>query len=328
VKIAVDAMGGDHAPGEIVKGVLQAAADPALELLLVGREETVAPLLHKAGPAGKRVRLVHATEVVEMDESPVTAVRRKKDASLVVCGELVRSGEADAMVSAGNTGAGMAVGLMKLGRVPGIDRPAIAAVMPARRGRIVLLDSGANVDCDAENLVQFALMGRIYAEEVLGITHPRVGLLNIGEEECKGNELSRAAYERLREAPLCFVGNVEGRELFAGRADVVVCDGFVGNVVLKVGEGVAELLIGLVKDQLREQPLFKLPAALLGPVLRRVKRRTDYAEYGGAPLLGINGICIISHGRSNGWAIANAIRAAGEAVKHGIVDKIRRQIAG
>jgi glycerol-3-phosphate acyltransferase PlsX len=171
-------------------------------------------------------------------------------------------------------------------------------------------------------------MGSIYAQEVLGISHPRVGLLNIGEEACKGNELARATYELLREAPICFVGNVEGRAFFAGAADVVVCDGFVGNVLIKTGQGVAELLTGLVKEQLRRQPLFKVPAFLLGPALRRVRRRTDYAEYGGAPLLGINGVCIIGHGRSNGRAILNAIRAAGEAVKHGIVDKIRRQVAG
>jgi phosphate acyltransferase len=326
VRIAVDAMGGDHAPAEVVAGVLKAVDDPSLELLLVGREDAVAPLLARGGPAASRVRLVPAAGVVTMEDSPATAVRRKKDASLVICGDLVASGEADAMVSAGNTGAGMAVGLMKLGRIPGIDRPAIATILPTLKGRAVLLDSGANVDCDVSNLVQFAMMGAVYAEEVLGISHPRVGLLNIGEEACKGNELARAAHEQLQQAPLCFIGNVEGRALYAGHADVVVCDGFVGNVALKVSQGVAELLTGLVKEQLRAQPLFKLPALLLSPALRRVRSRTDYAEYGGAPLLGINGVCIIAHGRSNARAILNAIRAAGEAVKHGIVDKIRRQI--
>jgi glycerol-3-phosphate acyltransferase PlsX len=319
-------MGGDHAPEAVVSGALRAAADPELQILLVGREDAVSPLLKKAGPAGERVRLVPASEVVAMDESPAAAVRRKEDASLVVCARLVRDGEAQAMVSAGNTGAGMAAGAMILKRVPGIDRPAIATVLPTLTGRAVLVDSGANVDCTPQNLLQFAMMGRIYAEEVLGIPTPRVALLNIGEEECKGNDLTRGAYSLLSEAPLCFVGNVEGRHLFAGHADVVVCDGFTGNIVLKVGQGVAELLFGLVKDQLRRQPIFKIPAAMLAPALRQVQRRTDYAQYGGAPLLGINGVCIISHGRSNGSAIANALRVAGEAVKHGIVDKIRRQI--
>jgi glycerol-3-phosphate acyltransferase PlsX len=326
VKIAVDAMGGDHAPEAVVSGVLKAAADPELQILLVGREDVVAPLLKRAGPVADRVRLVPASEVVAMDESPAAAVRRKEDASLVVCARLVRDGEAQAMVSAGNTGAGMAAGTMILKRVPGIDRPAIATVLPTLTGRTVLVDSGANVDCTPQNLLQFAMMGRIYAEELLGVDKPRVGLLNIGEEESKGNDLTRAAYALLADAPLCFVGNVEGRQLYAGHADVVVCDGFTGNVALKISQGVVELLFGLVKDQLRRQPIFKIPAAMLAPALRQVQKRTDYAQYGGAPLLGINGVCIISHGRSNGSAIANALRVAGEAVKHGIVDKIRRQI--
>jgi glycerol-3-phosphate acyltransferase PlsX len=326
LRIAVDAMGGDHAPEAVVSGVLEAAADPELQILLVGREETVAPLLRKAGPAAERVRLVPASDVVTMDESPAAAVRRKEDASLVVCARLVRDGEAQAMVSAGNTGAGMAAGTMILKRVPGIDRPAIATVLPTRSGGTVLVDSGANVDCTPHNLLQFAMMGKIYAEEVLGIRQPRIGLLNIGEEPCKGNDLIRAAYGLLAEAPLCFVGNVEGRQLYAGHADVVVCDGFTGNIALKVSQGVVELLFGLVQDQLKRQPIYRIPAAMLAPALRQVQKRTDYAQYGGAPLLGINGVCIISHGRSNGSAIASALRVAGEAVKHGIVDKIRRQI--
>jgi glycerol-3-phosphate acyltransferase PlsX len=193
-------------------------------------------------------------------------------------------------------------------------------------GRTVLVDSGANVDCTPQNLLQFAMMGKIYAEEVLEIEKPRIGLLNIGEEECKGNDLTRATYALLEEAPLCFVGNVEGRCLYAGHADVVVCDGFTGNVALKISQGVRDLLFGLVEDQLRRQPIYKIPAFMLAPALREIQKRTDYAQYGGAPLLGINGVCIISHGRSNGSAIANALRVAGEAVKHGIVDKIRRQI--
>lgn len=328
MRIAVDAMGGDHAPQEVVSGVLKAADNPDLELLLVGREDAVGPLLQKARPAPGRVRLIPASEVVGMDEPPAAAVRRKRDASLVVCARLVRAGEAEAMVSAGNTGAGMAAGLLELGRIPGIERPAIATVLPSLKGRVVLLDAGANVDCSPENLLQFAYMGQVYAEELLGIARPRVGLLNIGEEACKGNDLTRAAHALLRDSRLCFVGNVEGRDVFAGKADVVVCDGFTGNVLLKTAQGVRELLVGLVTEQLRCRPLYKLPAALLAPALRQVRARTDYAQYGGAPLLGIDGVCIIGHGRSSSWAVANALRVAQEAVNHGIVDKIRRQIGG
>jgi glycerol-3-phosphate acyltransferase PlsX len=334
VRIAVDAMGGDRAPGAIVAGALQAAQDPKLEIILVGRRESVEPLLarhaktegRRSSSAGKkRLRVVHASEVIEMDEPGAQAVRRKKDSSMVVCAELVREGEADAFVSAGNSGAGMAAGLMKLGRIAGVDRPAIATVLPSlsTAGKVVVLDAGANPDCDPHNLLQFALMGTIYAEEVLGIRHPRVGLLSNGEEDSKGNELTRATFPLLAAAPICFAGNVEGRELFNGKADVVVCDGFVGNVVLKLGEGVVELLRRMVKDELKAAPWLMIPGIFLAPAMARIERRTDYATYGGAPLLGVNGVCIISHGRSSPLAMANAIRAAREAVCHAIVDKIR-----
>jgi phosphate acyltransferase len=326
VTIAVDAMGGDHAPGEIVRGALLAAADPQIRILLVGREEAIRAAMGPGGHAGS-VETVCASEVIEMHESPAQAVRRKKDASLAVCGDLVRSGRADAMVSAGNTGAAMAVALTKWGRISGIDRPAIVTVLPTLKGRVAVLDSGANVDCSAQNLLQFGLMGSVYSEAVLGVSEPRVGILSNGEEVGKGNEQIRAAYAILSECSVKFVGNVEGRELFHGRADVVVCDGFVGNVVLKVGEGVVELLKGMVKQELDAKPLLKLPAALLAPVVREIRRRTDYSETGGAPLLGVDGVCIISHGRSSARAIQNAIRAAGEAVKHGIVEQIGRRLS-
>jgi glycerol-3-phosphate acyltransferase PlsX len=269
------------------------------------------------------VRVVDAAEVISMDEPGPQAVRRKKDSSLVVAAELVRAGEADALISAGHSGAVMAAGLMKLGRIPGIDRPAIPVVFPAQppSGRVVLLDAGANPDCEPRNLLQFGIMGSIYAEEVIGIRYPKVGLLSNGEEDCKGNELVRAAFPLLSNASLCFVGNVEGRELFHGKADVVVCDGFVGNVVLKTSEGVADLLRQMVKTEL-SSPWLRLPGWLIRPALERIRRRTDYATYGGMPLLGVNGVCVISHGRSNPLAIANAIRAAEEAVCHDIVAKI------
>jgi phosphate acyltransferase len=338
VRIAVDAMGGDLAPAAVVAGALLAARDPKLEILLVGRQEQVEPLLPArcAGRSGgsappvDRVRVVHASEVIEMDEPGAQAVRRKKDSSLVVGAELVRAGEAQALVSAGHSGAVMAVAHLKLGRVRGIDRSAIATVFPALSpaGRVVVLDAGANPDCSPQNLLQFGLMGRIYAEEVLGIRHPKVGLLSNGEEDSKGNELTRAAFPLLAGAPLCFAGNVEGRELFSGKADVVVCDGFVGNVVLKLGEGVADLLWQMVKEELSSSLWRRLSGWLVRPAMQRIRRRTDYATYGGAPLLGVNGVCIISHGRSTPLAIANAIRAAGEAVCHDIVSKIAVHAAG
>lgn len=324
--IAVDAMGGDHAPGEIVRGALMAAQDPDLRILLVGREDAIRAAMGHSRHAGS-VETVCASEVIEMHESPAQAVRRKKDASMVVCGDLVRAGRAEAMVSAGNTGAAMAVALTKWGRIRGIDRPAIVTVLPTMKGRVVVLDAGANVDCSAQNLLQFGLMGSVYCESVIGVAEPRVGILSNGEEAGKGNEQIRAAYALLSESSVKFVGNVEGRELFHGRADVVVCDGFVGNVVLKVGEGVVELLKGMVKQELQSRPWLKLPAALLAPVVREIRRRTDYSETGGAPLLGVDGVCIISHGRSSARAIANAIRAAGEAVKHGIVEQIGRRLS-
>jgi glycerol-3-phosphate acyltransferase PlsX len=339
VRIAVDAMGGDRAPDAIVAGALLAAQEPELEITLVGRRERVEPLLTRHGKAERRrsaaakgqgqLRVVDASEVIEMDEPGAQAVRRKKDSSLVICAELVRTGEADAFVSAGNSGAGMAAGLMKLGRIAGIDRPAIATVLPSLSvsGRVVVLDAGANPDCDPHNLLQFGLMGSIYAEEVLGIRQPKVGLLSNGEEDCKGNELTRATFPLLAAAPVCFAGNIEGREVFNGKADVVVCDGFVGNVVLKVGEGVVELLRRMLKEELEAAPWLKLPGLFIAPAMGRIRRRTDYATYGGAPLLGVNGVCIISHGRSSPLAMANAIRAAREAVSHDIVGKIRARAA-
>jgi glycerol-3-phosphate acyltransferase PlsX len=325
-----------------VAGALLAAQDPKLEITLVGQRERIEPLLQPRGAASQgdrpqggespsgRVRVVHASEVIEMEDPGAQAVRRKKDASLVVCAELVRAGDADAFVSAGHSGAVMAAALLKLGRVPGIDRPAIVAVFPAlsAAGRVVMLDAGVNPDCDAQNLLQFGLMGSIYAEEVLGIRHPKVGLLSNGEEDSKGNELTRAAFPLLAGAPFCFAGNVEGRELFRGKADVVVCDGFVGNVVLKVGEGVVDLLWRMMKQELSASLPLKLLGRLLMPTLERLRRRTDYATYGGLPLLGVNGVCIISHGRSTPLAMANAIRAAGEAVCHDIVTKIAARAIG
>lgn len=327
MKIALDAMGGDHAPAVVVEGAVRAATEYGAEILLVGREAAVAPLLARAGGAHPNIELVDAPEVVSMDDQPAQAVRRKRGASLVVCAELVKQGQAQALVSAGNTGAGMVVSTLTLGRIPGIDRPAVAIVLPNRTGLTVLLDAGANVDVSPHCLQQFAIMGSIYSKELLGVPEPRVGLLNIGEEEGKGNDQVKEAYPLLKQAPIRFIGNCEGRDLLTGHVDVAVCDGFVGNVTLKVSEGVADFFFNFIRDELSRRPLLQLPAAMLKPVFTRMKRRTDYRERGGAPLLGVNGVCIICHGSSNAVAIANAVRTAGEAVRHGIIDKIRQQVA-
>jgi phosphate acyltransferase len=325
MKIALDAMGGDFAPAAAVEGAIKACEEWGLSVTLVGRRAEIAPLVSSRG-AG-RLEIVDAPDVVEMSEPPAQAVRRKKGASLVVCADLVKCGEAAAMVSAGNTGAGMAVSLFKFGRISGIDRPALAVLLPNRQGWTVLLDAGANVDVSAGSLVQFASMGSIYSRELLGAAEPRVGLVNIGSEDCKGNELCREALALLKQAPVHFIGNVEGPDLFSGGVDVAVCDGFTGNIILKVGEGAAEFLRELLREEIGKQPFGWLPGMMLKPVFQRIRRRTDYGERGGAPLLGVNGVCIICHGRSGANTIANAIRTASEAVKHGVIDKIR-QAAG
>ncbi|MGQ9454742.1 MAG: phosphate acyltransferase PlsX [Armatimonadota bacterium] len=321
--IAVDAMGGDHAPAEIVKGALRSARLHQVNIVLVGDEARVSQFVPDGDLHSSCVRIRHASEVIGMDEE-VDAVRTKKDASVVVAASMVAAGEADAMVSVGSTAAAMAVATLRLGRISGIDRPAIATVLPGRSGPTILLDAGAVVDCSVENLVQFAVMGSIYAEKALGIGSPRVALLSIGEEPCKGNDLTRAANEALARSGVNFVGNVEGRHLFMGVADVVVTDGFTGNVALKSAEGLAEHIVYLIREELRRRPVNWVPMLLLLPFIRRLKRRLDYSEYGGAPLLGVNGVCIIGHGRSNANAVVNAIRVAKEAVNQGVVEAIRK----
>jgi glycerol-3-phosphate acyltransferase PlsX len=326
IRVAVDAMGGDHAPGEIVAGAVCAARELGAEVILVGPTERLAAELRNAGAGGLPVRVEEAPEVIEMAEAPAMALRKKRRASVVVAVDLVRRGEADAMVSAGNTGAAMAAGLLTLGRIEGIDRPAIAAVLPTLRGRAIMLDVGANVDCRPKHLLQFALMGSVYASRVLGVATPRVGLLSNGAEETKGNEAVIRAAELLRQCGLHFIGNVEGREFFDGIADVVVCDGFVGNVVLKFGEGLALGIFTLLREELSRGLLVRLGVALARPRLRALARRMDYTEYGGAPLLGVNGICIISHGSSRAKAIRNAVALAIESRRSRIVDAIREDV--
>ena len=328
MRIAVDAMGGDHAPAEVVKGAVLAAESRDFSVILVGDKAVVEAELAKCPSAAKeRVEVAHASEVVEMHEHPANAIRRKSDSSIVVCANLVASGEAQAMISAGNTGAAMAVATIKLGRIQGIDRPGIGALLPTRTGKAVMLDGGANVDCSVENLLQFAVMGKEYAERVMKIGNPRVGLLSIGEEATKGDELTKAVNAELSRRPsLNFVGNVDGKDVFRGAADVIACDGFAGNLVLKIAEGMAEYLLGNLRQEIESNPISKLGALLARPAFRRAKAKTDYAEYGGAPLLGVNGVCIISHGRSNALAISNAIRAAADAVENDVVGCISASV--
>ncbi len=325
MRIAVDAMGGDFAPAEIVKGAVQGSRLHEVEVVLVGDEQKIKRSLSAAPGNPGRVSIRHAAETIGMDEE-IDSVRTKKEASVVVAASMVAGGEADAMVSVGNTAAAMAVATLRLGRIRGIDRPAIATVWPGKTGPTILLDAGAVADCTVENLTQFAVMGSVYAEKVLSIHKPRVALLSIGEEKCKGNELTRSAHEALAKMPVNFVGNVEGRHLLSSVADVVVTDGFTGNVALKAAEGLIEHVAHLVQDDIRAHPLNRIPILLLMPLMRRIKSRLDYTEYGGAPLLGLNGVCIIGHGRSNARAIANAVRAAKEAVHSGVVQSIQEAL--
>lgn len=323
MKIAVDAMGGDYAPGEIVKGAVQAAREYGFDIILVGDEVQIRRELASTNSNGLSVTVVHASEVIAMGEHPAVAVRKKKDSSMVVATKLVKDGQADAVVSAGSTGAAMAASLLGLGRIKGINRPAIGSVLPTISGQILLLDAGANADCTPENLYQFAIMGDIFARNVMKLAKPRIGLLSIGEEETKGNELTLAAHELLKGAHLNFIGNVEGRDLTHGTTDVMVCDGFVGNVVLKTAEGVTRDMLTMVKEEIKKSLLAKLGILLVLPALRGFSRKVDPAEYGGAPLLGVNGVSIISHGSSKAKAIKNAIRVAGECVSQNLVANIR-----
>ncbi len=312
MKIALDAMGGDKAPVGIVDGAVEAVRETKgrIEVTLVGGRETIERYIAERHWSTKHLDIVDAPEVIGMSESPATAIRRKRNSSISVAMKLQKEGAVGAVVSAGNTGAVVASSLLSLGRLPGIDRPAIAIFVPTRNGGTVLLDGGANSDCDPHNLLQFAFMGSAYAETILGRATPRIGLLSIGEESSKGNELTRAAHELLRRSDLNFVGNVEGRDIFVGSVDVVVTDGFVGNVLLKFTESIVYYINSLIKEEIVKSGVAKLGATMMKPVFRSLKRTLDYAEYGGAPLLGVDGVTIICHGGSSSLAIKNAILAA------------------
>ncbi|GEA15123.1 phosphate acyltransferase [Moorella sp. E308F] len=318
MQIAVDAMGGDHAPGEIVRGAVAAAREKIADIILVGDKRRLEPELNPLHPPAN-LEIVHTEQVVAMDEQPALALRRKREASIIVATRLVKEGRAAAVVSAGSTGAQMAAALLILGRSGKIQRPAIATIIPTLKGPKLLLDAGANVDCRPEHLYEFALMGNVYAARVMGIREPRVGLLNIGTEACKGNEQTLGAYNLLKDAPLNFIGNIEGRDILAGDTDVIVCDGFVGNVLLKFGEGMAQVLFTMIGREIKNSFRARLGAALVLPALRGLKKQVDYTEYGGAPLLGVQGVSIICHGSSNARAIKNAIKVAVRCVEQGLV---------
>jgi glycerol-3-phosphate acyltransferase PlsX len=329
MRIAVDAMGGDHAPREIVRGAVRAAAElnSVTKVILVGQEKPIRDELQRCHGKTDRIEIQDAREVVGMGESPALAVRRKKDSSIGRAVDLVKQGDADAIVSAGNTGAVVVAATLKLRTLAAVERPAIAAVMPTRERPAVLVDAGANIDCDAPLLAQFAVMGSVYSRLILEQARPVVGLLSIGGEDLKGNEATRAAFALLSHSHLNFCGNVEGRDLFLGETDVVVCDGFVGNVVLKTGESAGHAMGHWMKAEFTRNLWRMIGAAMLSGALRNLRGRLDPESYGGAPLLGVNGVCIITHGASSARAIYHAIRVAGESVHHHLNEQIAEEIS-
>ncbi|RCJ20491.1 phosphate acyltransferase [Nostoc sp. ATCC 43529] len=327
VRIAIDAMGGDHAPGEIVAGALRAREELGVDILLVGDPQQIEAALPPKTNLGQ-VEIVTAQEAIAMDEEPLNAVRRKRNASINVAMDLVKQQQADAVFSAGHSGAAMASALLRLGRLPGVDRPAIGTVFPTIiAGKPVLvLDVGANVDCRPKFLEQFAVMGSAYSRYVLGTNEPKVGLLNIGEEDSKGNDAAVRAHQLLREnSQINFIGNAEGRDVLSGHFDVIVCDGFVGNVLLKFAEAVGEVILQILREELPQGLHGQIGSALLKPNLKRIKQRMDHAEHGGALLLGVAGVCLIGHGSSQAPSIFNAIRMAKEAVDNQVLQRIQSQ---
>jgi phosphate acyltransferase len=327
--IALDAMGSDRRPKPEIEGSIQAARHFGVRVLLVGPAQTLqTELARYPGASGLPIEVVHASEAISMEDKAVQAVRAKRDSSMRVGLRLVRDGRAHGFVTAGNTGAAMATAKMVLGAIPGVDRPALAAVFPTAMGTAAsLLDVGANVDCKAHNLEQFAVMGEIYFRTMFGTRRPRVGLLSIGEEATKGNELTKEAFQLLKELPLNFVGNVEGRDLYNGHVDVIVADGFVGNVALKISEGVANLVRYTLKESLKATITRQVGYLLSRSAFADFKKRLDHTEYGGAPLLGVKGVCFITHGSSNANAIKNAIRVAAEFAQSRVNEKIEKELA-
>jgi len=326
-RIALDAMGGDHGLPVNVAGALLARRETDHEILLVGDRPLIEQELARHG-AKDAFLIHHAPTVIGMHEKPADACRSKRDSSIMLAAELVAQGQADALISAGNSGATMAASLWRLRRLPGVSRPAIATLMPTLAGNAIVLDVGANVDCKPKHLVQFAVMGSVYARAILNIPSPRVGLLTIGEEEGKGNQLTLEAHPLLKESGLNYIGHVEGRDVPAGGADVFVCDGFVGNILLKFGEGLAAAVLKLIKNEVRKHPLAVFGKYLLKGAFKELLKKTDPSEYGGAPLLGVNGVALISHGGADAKAIKNAVRTVGAFVEGGINRQISDRLHG
>jgi glycerol-3-phosphate acyltransferase PlsX len=327
MRIAIDAMGHDAGPAAVIDGALVAARHHQVGLLLVGDAAAIdAELSRHPAAGGLDLQIVDTPERIEMSEPPVAALRRKPRASIRVAAEAVRDRKADALFSAGHTGASVMASHAAFGLLPGLDRPALATIIPTRQSPAVLLDAGASVGCRASHLVQFAVMGSAYARIALDREKPRVGLLSVGEEETKGNDLTREAHRLLKDSPVHFVGNIEGREVFAGGADVIVCDGFTGNVTLKVSEGLVETVESLLRDELSSTFSGRVGLALSLQAFRRFRRRVDYSEYGGAPLVGLAGLCIVGHGRSSSKAVANAVTMAVRAVQEDLVGRIGREL--
>jgi glycerol-3-phosphate acyltransferase PlsX len=327
MRIALDAMGGDNAPEVTVEGAVWAAREHGVQVLLVGQEELLTPELAKHVTSGLALSIVHASEVIGMEDEPAVAAKTKQDSSMIVGMNLIKKGEADAFFSAGNTGGVMAAALFRLARIPGVKRPALTVHYPTVKGHCLVLDAGANTDCKPEWLLQFGVMGSIYAQTALGIEVPRVGIVSNGEEEGKGSTLVKEAYELLKGNQVNFVGNVEGKDIPFGLADVVVTDGLTGNVIIKLSEGVTKFLIGVLESEIKSSAMTAIGGALAKPAFRRAKRVLDYAEVGGAPLLGVNGVVLVGHGRSNSKAIKSGIAAAKRAVEAGMLDAITHRLA-
>ncbi|NBI29578.1 phosphate acyltransferase PlsX [Chengkuizengella marina] len=325
MKIAIDAMGGDHAPEVNVRGAMLATKQwKDIEIILVGDSKQIDPLLDTTFP---NITVNHTDEMISGDEEPVRAVRRKKNSSMVLAGKMVKDRSADAMISSGNTGALMATGLLVMGRIPGVERPALAPMLPTMDNvGLLALDLGANMDASAEHLVQYAIMGNIYRTKIHGMDSPRVGLLNVGTEKGKGSEITKEVYPLLEQLPINFIGNVEARDVLNRNCDVLVCDGFVGNILLKAMEGTASNVFSVLKVELTKNLLRKAAAAILKSSLSAFKKKMDYTTYGGAPLLGVNGVCIKSHGSSDANAVKNAIGQARNAIEKKLVDSIASEI--
>jgi phosphate acyltransferase len=326
MRIIVDAMGGDNAPLEIVRGTVQAVKELNVDVTLVGDSNKIQEILNSENVDRNKIEIVHTTEVILNDESPTMAIRRKKDSSMVIGMKLLKDGKGDAFISAGSTGALLAGSLFIVGRIKGIDRPALSPVMPGKKGPFLLLDVGANAECKVQNILQFAIMGELYVKTVLKKDKPTIGLANIGSEEEKGTEFAKESFKLLKESNLNFKGNVEGRDIPEGNIDVVVTDGFTGNMILKVFEGVAQTIFDVLKEQIMASTRTKIGGALLKPVFKNFKKKFDYTEHGGAILLGIDGPVIKAHGSSNAKAVKNAIRQAVLCLEGDVIENIRKEI--